>query len=290
MFDPVWLKSLATVAQSLSFTEAAARLGIRQSTVSEHVRKLETACGQRLFSRDTHTVQITADGEAMLGFANSILETHERAMRHFAKDEVRGHVKLGVSEDIVLGDFPNLLKEFVSAHPHVELELTVAVSETLRAKLDAGKLDIVLLKRLTGDKRGDLVWRDPLIWAAAPGFHIAPGSSIPLVVLAPPALTRSIALEALEKNGLHWRIICSSDSQSGVHAALLAGLGIAPHAQSLLPPGIMAFRNGNLPKLGLTEFILVKRRGAHSASLEALSSMLMNSQQYAKMSGRGYEI
>lgn len=43
MLDPVWLNSFAAVAQSLSFTEAAARLGIRQSTVSEHIRKLEAA-------------------------------------------------------------------------------------------------------------------------------------------------------------------------------------------------------------------------------------------------------
>jgi DNA-binding transcriptional LysR family regulator len=277
MLDAVWLKSFATVAQSLSFTEAAVCLGIRQSTVSEHVRKLEAVCGKRLFARDTHSVAITPDGEAMLGFAKAIIETNERALRHFAEDDVRGHVRLGVSEDVVLGGLPNVLKEFVRAHPLAELELTVGLSETLRAKLDAGTLDLVLLKRLTGDSRGTLVWRDPLIWAASTDFRLVTGKPLPLVLLSPPALTRSIALEALEKHGCHWRIICSSDSQSGVHAALLAGLGIAPHAKSLIPAGLSILRDRNLPPLGTTEFTMIARKGARGTSLTALKSMLLKS-------------
>src|SRR3546814_5568150 len=54
------------VARTLSFTLAGASLNLRQSTVSEHVRKLEAACGRRLFVRDTHSVRLTIDGEAMI--------------------------------------------------------------------------------------------------------------------------------------------------------------------------------------------------------------------------------
>ena len=121
MLDPIWLRSFAAVAELQSFTEAATRAGIRQSTVSEHVRKLETACGKRLFARDTHSVEITADGEAMLGFARSILDVNERAMRHFAQGGLRGNIRLGVSEDVVLSGLPLVLKQFMDAHPRVEL-------------------------------------------------------------------------------------------------------------------------------------------------------------------------
>lgn len=69
MFEPVQLRTFLAVAQTLSFTQAAHRLGLRQSTVSQHVRKLETTAGRRLFTRDTHGVELTEDGEAMLGFA-----------------------------------------------------------------------------------------------------------------------------------------------------------------------------------------------------------------------------
>src|SRR3546814_9982947 len=78
MLDPNWLKSFVAVARTLSFTLAGASLNLRQSTVSEHVRKLEAACGRRLFVRDTHSVRLTIDGEAMIGFARSILDTNDR--------------------------------------------------------------------------------------------------------------------------------------------------------------------------------------------------------------------
>jgi DNA-binding transcriptional LysR family regulator len=71
-YDPDQLRTFLAVAQSLSFTQAAERLGIRQPTVSQHVRKLELAVGRPLFVRDTRTVTLTADGEAMAGFARTI--------------------------------------------------------------------------------------------------------------------------------------------------------------------------------------------------------------------------
>src|SRR4051812_37067782 len=106
MLDQSWLKSFAAVAQTLSFTSEGRRLNVRQSTVSEHVRKLEAACGVRLFIRDTHSVRLTTDGEAMIGFARSILEANDRALRHFGREELSGAVRLGVTEDVVLAGLP----------------------------------------------------------------------------------------------------------------------------------------------------------------------------------------
>ena len=57
-FDPVLLSTFVAVAQSRSFTEAGRRLGLRQSTVSQHVRRLEAAAARRLFVRDTHSVAV----------------------------------------------------------------------------------------------------------------------------------------------------------------------------------------------------------------------------------------
>jgi DNA-binding transcriptional ArsR family regulator len=63
------LSTFVSVAKAASFSEAGRRLGLRQSTVSQHIRRLEQAAGRRLFVRDTHSVSLTADGEAMLTLA-----------------------------------------------------------------------------------------------------------------------------------------------------------------------------------------------------------------------------
>src|SRR3546814_9410078 len=87
-----------------------------------------------LFVRDTHSVRLTIDGEAMIGFARSILDTNDRALRHFARTDLSGSVRLGVTEDVVLAGLPELLRRFTAEHPHVALELTIGLSEDLREK------------------------------------------------------------------------------------------------------------------------------------------------------------
>src|SRR3546814_17815506 len=97
--------------------------------VMEQVRKVEAACGRRLFVRYTPSVRLTIDGEAMIGFARSILDTNDRALRHFARTDLSGSVRLGVTEDVVLAGLPELLRRFTAEHPHVALELPLGLSE-----------------------------------------------------------------------------------------------------------------------------------------------------------------
>jgi len=92
MLEPVLLQTFLAVAETRSFTQAAERLGLRQSTVSQHIRKLELEAGRRLFVRDTHSVTMTADGEAMTEFARNILAANERAERYFADAQLRDEI------------------------------------------------------------------------------------------------------------------------------------------------------------------------------------------------------
>jgi len=56
MLDPILLQTFLAIAQTRNFTRTAERLGLRQSTVSQHIRKLEEETRRRLFVRDTHVV------------------------------------------------------------------------------------------------------------------------------------------------------------------------------------------------------------------------------------------
>src|SRR6201995_942410 len=139
MLDPVLLQTFLAIAQTRSFTRAAERLGLRQSTVSQHIRKLEGEAGRRLFVRDTHSVTMTADGEAMIEFARGILAANERAERYFAGSELRGRLRFGASEDFVTSLLPEVLREFVRTHPLVEFELTVGPERRTLRETRAGR-------------------------------------------------------------------------------------------------------------------------------------------------------
>ena len=83
MLNPLWIKTFVTVANSSSFTDAARQLGLTQSSVSEHVRRLEQHVGRRLVTRDTHSLALTPDGEGLLAHARLILEAMARAENQF---------------------------------------------------------------------------------------------------------------------------------------------------------------------------------------------------------------
>ncbi|MFE1765695.1 LysR family transcriptional regulator [Streptomyces angustmyceticus] len=278
MFDPAQLRTFLAVAQTLSFTQAAHRLGLRQSTVSQHVRKLEDAAGRRLFTRDTHAVELTEDGEAMLGFARTILEANERAAGFFAGTRLRGRLRFGASEDFVLTRMPEVLEEFRREHPEVDLELTVELSGTLHELLAAGRLDLVLAKRRPDEARGRLVWRDRLVWVGAQRLRLDPRRPVPLVVYPPPALTRARALETLERAGREWRIACTSGSLNGLIAATRAGLGVMAHTRGMIPPGLVRISSrAGLPELGGVEFVLLHGRAGRAARgpAEALADAIL---------------
>jgi DNA-binding transcriptional LysR family regulator len=258
MLDPVLLRTFLAIAQTRSFTRAAERLGLRQSTVSQHIRKLEDVAERRLFIRDTHSVTMTADGEAMIEFARGILAANERAERYFAGSELRGRLRFGASEDFVTSFLPDVLREFVRTHPLVEFELTVGLSGELNEKLERGELDLVCGKRRRGDDRGRLVWRDRLAWVSGDLRRLDPLTPVPLVLYSPPSFTREIALTALEQCGRPWRIVCTSGSLSGLRAAALAGLGVTVFSEGLIPTGLAEMPSGHgLPDLGSVEFVLL---------------------------------
>ncbi|BCL26494.1 LysR substrate-binding domain-containing protein [Streptomyces aurantiacus] len=279
MYDPSQLRTFLAVAQTLSFTRAARRLGLRQSTVSQHVRRLENTAGRQLFTRDTHSVELTEDGEAMLGFARRILEAHEQAAAFFTGTRLRGRLRFGASEDFVLTRLTEILEGFRHDHPEVDLELTVELSGTLHERLAEGKLDLVLAKRRPEDPRGELVWHDHLVWIGAERLRLDPDRPVPLIVFPPPGITRALALEALERQGRSWRVACTSGSLNGLIAAARAGLGVMAHSRSLIPPGLVRVPDrAGLPELGEVEFVLIhgRRHTAARGAADALAASILS--------------
>lgn len=274
MFDPDLLRTFLAVDRAGGFTAAARILGLRQSTVSGHIARLEQAAGRELIRRDTRNLSLTADGAAMIGFARAILDAQARADRYFSDSTLTGLIRLGASDDVVARELPDVLLEFQRSHPGVDLELIVGLSENLKTRMAAGELDLMVAKRLPGERHGQLLWRDRLVWAGRSGTG-AVDDPVPVVTYPPPSLTRHVALRALEREDRSWRIACVSDSQLGLRAAVLAGLGVVVHAETLLPPGLFAVDDETLPELGELEFVLLRRHSTLSEPEQALCDAIV---------------
>src|SRR6266581_3652444 len=254
------LRSFVAVAECGGFHRAAERLNLTQSTVSQQIKRLELETKRPLFRRTTRTVALTDDGEMLLGDARRLLQLEEAARRRLTSPPLSGTVRLGVVEEVAGGSLPSALGRFASSHPNVKLEVQIGVSSPLIEQLDAGRLDVVFAKRPLGTSRGRLVWREPLVWAAADTFDLVLNSALPLALYRERSVSREAALNALQDGDLTWEIVYTSPSLTGVRAAALAGLAITPLPVSAVIAGLRILgAEAGLPRLPDLEFAIYEK-------------------------------
>ncbi len=113
------------VAEERSFTKAAARLGVAQSTLSHTIKQLEANMGIRLLNRTTRNVAPTVAGERLLQtLAPRIAEIEDEiAALSELRDKPAGTVRLTLSDHALESVVWPKLKPVLSTYPDISVEL-----------------------------------------------------------------------------------------------------------------------------------------------------------------------
>lgn len=120
------IRAFLAVADELHFGRAAQKLHMAQPPLSRAIQRLEHELKAPLFVRNTRTVRLTAEGEALLVPARDILEACRRsavAVASVGKGET-GRVRVafaGVSSHVMVG---KLAKKVRETHPGIEFQLS----------------------------------------------------------------------------------------------------------------------------------------------------------------------
>ena len=269
------LRSFVIVAQTGSFTVASEHISLSQSTVSQHIRRLEDLVGLPLFERDTRNVRLSPQGETLHRYAVKILELMDEAMTTVCGPPLNGTVRLGLPEDFASSHLATALASFVRRNPEVELVINTGLSGDLFRELDENKHDLVFAKRLSGSRRGYVVRTEPLYWCGSPNMAVTGAESVlPLAVHPEPSVARTRMLEALKAAGRPYRVAVSSSSVMVIQAAVIAGLGVSAFTGFVIPDGLIRLDEG-LPELGVLEYV-IDRQSAVSQAAEALELMLID--------------
>ena len=170
------LKTFLVVSECGGFTRASEQLGYTQSTVTNHIRALEEAVGNRLFERLGKTVVLTDAGTHLASYAKEILQLYKEAVDSSRLNkEPCGTIHIGANESLMVYRLPSILHEFKSMHPNVQLILQPSESQELNNELKSGKFDLALFTN--PEKLGqDIVARDlvkeMLVMIAPPGHRL----------------------------------------------------------------------------------------------------------------------
>lgn len=265
---PELLRTFIACCEAGSFTGAAERVHLSQSTVSQHVRRLEDLLDRPLFERDTRSVRLSPSGHALKLYASRILTLMDEAVGQVCGPPLQGLIKLGLAEDFAVHRLTNALADFVMRNPGVELNVSTGLSGDLFAAFDRGEHDVVLAKRLQGNPRGQLIRTEPLRWCGSTEHPaLLDLDPLPIVIHPEPSVSRQRMIEVLEGAGRRFRVSLESSSLAVLRSAILAGVGVGAFGEYVMPEGTQQIDSG-LPELGDLEYVVC--RGVSSDSVEAL--------------------
>ncbi|MFM9282026.1 LysR family transcriptional regulator [Paenibacillus jiagnxiensis] len=148
------LITLKTIVEKGGFKKAAEHLGYAQSSVTAHIKELESEIGKPVFDRLGKKVMLTHYGEQFLPYALKIIELYDQALS--TDNEPAGDLTLGVSESLMIHRVPSLLVEYKKLYRNVNLSLKTIDFQDMLACLQTGEIDIALVLESDGWKMPEL--------------------------------------------------------------------------------------------------------------------------------------
>jgi DNA-binding transcriptional LysR family regulator len=240
------LEYFTAVAEERHFTRAAAKLHVAQSALSESIRGLEAELGTTLFERSTRRVDLTEAGRTLLVEARRTLAAAADARAAVAAVEglQRGHLSVGILQNIGTVRAAVFFGQFRRRHPGVQLQLRQASAATLAAQVRDGTLDLAFVA-LPADRLVGLdvtpLSVEPFLLCCSPSHPLASRRSVDLPELAAETFVefqadwavRMVADRAFAALGIH-RTIAVEVNDTGMLLDLVAhdlGIAVVP------PPG-----------------------------------------------------
>ncbi|MFC0865464.1 LysR family transcriptional regulator [Sphaerimonospora cavernae] len=140
------LRTYREVARLGSFTKAARSLGYAQSSVTSHIRTIETQVGTQLVRRLPHGVRLTAAGEIFHEYVSRIFGVlDEMSGALDPSGEKKGRVVVGASSLLMEQRVGALIRECRYRHPKLDVSPRQMVIGDLIDAVRNGEVDLALI-------------------------------------------------------------------------------------------------------------------------------------------------
>ncbi|UPJ40720.1 LysR family transcriptional regulator [Bradyrhizobium sp. 40] len=280
------LRIFVAVVREGGVTRAAERLHRVQSNVTTRIRQLEEDLGVALFIREGKRLHLAPQGQVLFGYANRLLALADEARDALQDAKPRGTFRLGAMESTAAVRLPGLLSEYHRRHPGVVLELRTGNPQVLASAILAGDLDAALVAEPIADEPFEKApaFEEELVIIAAVDHPpiVKKGSNLPgTIIVFEHGCPHRKRLEDwyARRNEMPERMI-ELASYHAMLGCVVAGMGVA-----LIPKSVLTTfpdeRLLSVHPLGRTEnrawTVLIWRRGAGSANIQALKAILQKS-------------
>ncbi len=138
------LECIVTIANNASITEAAKKLFVSQSSLSQSLSNVERELGVSLFTRSSGNLEMTYAGEEFVHAAREILEIKQNITNRLADLEhsPRGKITVGISQKRSWLFMPSVLAAFMKKYPEAKVVFIEAEQQLLDEIVLTGKADL----------------------------------------------------------------------------------------------------------------------------------------------------
>lgn len=110
MLSPVWLKTFTALVEIGHFTRTAEALHMTQPGVTQHMQKLEQACGQALLVKIGKKFELTEAGQTLYHYAKQQFEQENQLLDSIRFDDpAKGEVKVACSGALAQFLYPKFI-------------------------------------------------------------------------------------------------------------------------------------------------------------------------------------
>ena len=141
------LRYFLAIAREGSITNAANFLHVTQPTLSRQIRDLEEELGQKLFTRGSHNMTLTAEGMILRKRAEEIISMVDKTEAEFNSMEnvIGGDIYIGGGETEAIRLVAEIAQDIRKDYPGIHYHLYSGNSEDVTERLDKGLLDFGIL-------------------------------------------------------------------------------------------------------------------------------------------------
>lgn len=267
------LRTFVTASDTGNFTDTAAIIHRTQSAVTMQIKRLEELTDCSLFQRDGRKMRLTPDGQNLLWYARRIIKIHDEAVAAMRKPELTGRVRLGAPDDYAERLLPILLSRFGDTYPQVQVEVFCRSDASMMQLLNTGELDILIHSDSEVPRRGEIICRDQLVWVTSAKHLAHEQDPLPLAVYGCDCIYHNWAVKSLEGVNRNYRFAYSSQSTTGILAAVRSGLAVTVAARSTLPDDFRILdRIDGFPELPSIVITIIKASHQLSQAAESLAA------------------
>lgn len=274
--DQFTIECFLHLVETGSFTKASLKAKRTQSALTQQIGKLEKELKKKLFYRGKKII-LTPDGEIFYSYAQKIFRNYRELIDRFSEPELEGEISIGLPEDFATLFLSEILIDFSKIHPRVSLQVECDLTMNLYEKFKKGSLDMVLVKMIRPEDfpYGVEVWSEPMEWVGARSFSAKPEEeALPMVLSPEPCVYRKMALRALDKKNIAWKVSFTSPSYVGMMAAVKAGMGVTLLPATMIPKELAPIRDKNFPSLPEIHVSLLHQKN-RSATMATLQDFLL---------------